>query len=861
MRERLTSRLKGARLGAIWAAGGCGKSALAGELRDTLGIATIEVRLDSEDSEAERLVGRFRRALRRAGRSDALALLDERADDPDAAMDSLLDFLVEEREPVLLVADDVHHADKASRRLLADLAQDLPEPHRLLLIGRESPLAAELRSQHPDSVSLDTDDLAFTQAEVADLARRQGDVSLNPEEADAVRDATGGWAAAVILAIGRLAAADDRSAELRELTEQRSILTHLVGDLLSSLDVPLREGIVQLAHLPLISPDLGEAASRGEAPDLFSQAMRAGVPLTRVREGWWELAGGVQEALAEIGPIHPDVARQAAEVYLRAGEIGAALTVLMRAKLAEDAAGRVAELPPERLDRIDYAELAALVEALPPSALEKHPRVLVHLARACEPAAQLRARDAALARAEAIAGVTPSALKRELEIERGRDLVRDQRATEADLLAIAVLADVSDDEIATRARALDVRGRAAALRGDDESLREAEELLGGALVLCHALGQESWAAQVSLALADRVLYARGQHDLAIAEIDGLLSGLVGRSRYRAVTLSVRASILIDCGRFAEAEASFAEMRRLIDATGDERAAAYLAWTSAQLHSLRGEVAATQSALREVESHLGDWFDQHSTGAEFLAEAADLSDRVGDQSLARGYLARARERADEAELAFAIAEAATLARTGDPEAGRHAVRRVLALPLLARREAWRMRLLDASAAARAGHADAGAVAAQAFDEAAALGPHALPLVRERAIAERLLPLAEEAGSSAAARLKAEQPALEISLLGRFAVRRAGVEIQLPDGKPRALVKLVAMASGRIAADEAVAILWPEANEETGRKGLRNVLHRLRASDSELLVRSEDSVELPANTRVDLVAFERDARAAL
>ena len=563
----------------------------------------------------------------------------------------------------------------------------------------------------------------------------------------------------------------------------------------------------------------------------------------------------------EIAPLEPDVARQAATAYLQAGEVGAALTVLMRAALADDAAGLVADLPPDRLDRIDYAELAALVEAFPPSAIERHPRVLVHLARACEPAAQLRARTAALERAEAIAGPEESPLQRELAVERARDLARDNRAAEADALAGEVLAKVGEGEAETRARALDVRGRAAALRGDDESMREAEELLGGALVVCRALGQESWAAQVALALADRVLYARGQHDLAVERIDELLAGLAGRSRYRAITLSVRASILIDCGRFAEAEATFAEIRRLVEVTGDERAAAYLAWTSAQLHSQRGEIAATQAALREVEAHLGDWFDEHSTGAEFLAEAADLSDRVGDQALASGYLARARERSEEAELAFAIAEAATLARTGDPSAGREAVARALELPLLPRREAWRMRLLDAYAASRAGRADAGALAAGAFDDAATLGPHALPLVRERRVAERLLPLARDAGSAAAARLSAEQPALEIRLLGAFSVTRAGTEVRLPDGKPKAMVKLVAASGGSISTDEVVEALWPDATDETGRKGLRNVLHRLRASGSELLVRKEESVSLPQDSRVDLTVFEREARGAL
>jgi len=861
LRMRLTSRLSGARRGAIWAAGGCGKSALAGELRETLGIATIEARLDPDDQGADRLIERIRRALRRAGRSDAFALVDE-AGDPAAALESLLNFLAEEREPILLILDDVHHAGATSHRLLAGLAEDLPQPHRLLLIGRESPLQGELRARLEDSVSLDTEDLAFTRDEVADLARRQADIQLSAEEAEALRHATEGWAAAVVLTIGRLASATDRSAELRELTEQTSILAHLISELLSSLSEPLREGIVQLAHLPLIAAELGHAASRGAVPDLFSQALRAGVPLTRVREGWWELAGGIQEVLAGIAPIDPAVAQQAAGVYTRAGEVGAALAVLMRAELPEAAAGLVADLPPDRLDRVDYGELAPLVKAFPPAALERHPRVLVHLARACEPAAQLRARTAALERAEAIAAPAESPFRRELAVERARDLVRDNRAEEADAMASAVLEQAGEDEMSTRARALDVRGRAAALRGDDESLREAEDLLGGALVLCRALGQESWAAQVSLALADRVLYARGQHDLAVAEIDALLTGLGGRSRYRAVTMSVRATILIDCGRFAEAEATFAEMRRLIEATGDERAAAYLAWTSSQVFSQRGEVASTQAALREVEAHLGDWFDEHSTGAEFLAEAADLSDRVGDQALARGYLARARERKDEAELAFAIAEAAILARNGEPQAGREAVARALTFPLLPRRELWRLRLLDAHAASRAGHADAPQIAAQAFDEAAALGPHPLPLVRERKVAERLLPVAESAGSLAAARLSAERPALEITLLGRFAITRAGVEVRVPDGKPTALVKLVAMSGGKLGVEDAVEAIWPEANGETGRKGLRNVLHRLRtASDSELLVRKEESVSLPLFTRVDLIAFERDANAAL
>ena len=77
------------------------------------------------------------------------------------------------------------------------------------------------------------------------------------------------------------------------------------------------------------------------------------------------------------------------------------------------------------------------------------------------------------------------------------------------------LDDATDDELATRARALDVRGRAAALGGDDAGLERAEALFEAALVLCRALGQRNWSAQVLLALADLVYFARGEHELAV----------------------------------------------------------------------------------------------------------------------------------------------------------------------------------------------------------------------------------------------------------------------------------------------------------------------------------------------------------
>ncbi len=603
-RPRLTSCLAEAAIGLVWAGGGCGKSALATELRDELGIASIEARLDPGDHGPDRLAARMRRGLRRAGRSDALAAMSEELGAPDAALEALADWLAGEQEPVIVIVDDAHHADRDASTLLARFAADLPDQHRLLIVGRGPAPGLEQLARLPRAISLDTSDLAFTADEVAQLAHDQAGIDLDPGEAESLRRATGGWVAAVVLAIGRLADAQDRSGELRELTEQASILAHLVGELLESLDAPVRAGVVQLAHLPLISSDVGAAASGGRVPDLIGQVLAAGVPLARVREGWWELAGGVQELLVEVAPLDRDVAAAAADVYVEAGEDRAALTVLLRAELAERAAALVAGLSSDRLDRLDHSELGALVEVLPADALERHPRVLIHYARACQPAAQVQARNAALERARSLAGAADGPVRREIEVEIGLDLIRDERPEEAEALVSAVLAECSDSELATKARGLDALGRIAALRGDDESLREAETLLSQALVLCRALGEEGWAAQVLIALVDRIYFARAQYDLAMQRVDELLHGLTGRSGHRAVVLTFRAQVLIDCGRFAEAESTLAEARRLIDLSGDQRAAGYVAWDESRLASQRGDAAGTLAALAEAEAHPG-----------------------------------------------------------------------------------------------------------------------------------------------------------------------------------------------------------------------------------------------------------------
>ena len=87
------------------------------------------------------------------------------------------------------------------------------------------------------------------------------------------------------------------------------------------------------------------------------------------------------------------------------------------------------------------------------------------------------------------------------------------------------------------------------------------------------------------------------------------------------------------------------------------------WKLAILSSYRGDADATLEHLRRVERHRGGWWESGS--GDFLAEAADLLDRVGHVALAREYLERAESEPKDAVHLAALSAAVLEARHGDP----------------------------------------------------------------------------------------------------------------------------------------------------------------------------------------------------
>ncbi|GAC1540210.1 MAG: hypothetical protein NVS3B12_26970 [Acidimicrobiales bacterium] len=103
-----------------------------------------------------------------------------------------------------------------------------------------------------------------------------------------------------------------------------------------------------------------------------------------------------------------------------------------------------------------------------------------------------------------------------------------------------------------------------------------------------------------------------------------------------------------------------------------------------------------------------------------------------------------------------------------------------------------------------------------------------------------------------------PHVEVRLLGGFRVIAGGDQTTL-SGQPAELVKRVAMG-GAVHIEELLDTMWPEADEDTARPRLRNVLRRVRQVARDLVVRDGDLIRLGPGVRVDVADFEIAANVA-
>ncbi len=857
-RPRLTDRVGRASACVIVGGAGYGKSVLAAESCEEFGTPAISTSLETGGVSAAMLPHRLRSAAARVGLSDLAARMDHAAAaGPAGALDAMLEALCD--QGAVFVIDEIQNAEPAAVSLLTRLAGLLGRGQRLLLLGRH--VAPELERLRLDGSAdwLDTTDLAMSVEEVAALCRDGFGLAVTDADAHRLWSATDGWAAAVVLAASAARSAGRPLLAGGVLSGSAGLLAGLVDQILGGLPGSLVAAVGQAAHLPLLDDPVAEAATG--VPGLLGEISRVGLPLQAGDDGWSRLAGPVQDLLTARTSAEPGTLLRAAGAYARRGRPDLAAELLIGAGHTAEAGALLAAMTPQQAERLGLDELAGLVDRLPPAVIARHPRVLVHIARECEPPAALHRRARALEQALELLGEPPAdpAVAREVHAELARDLVRDNEQAAGEELAVRVLAQTGPAEQQTQARLLDTLGRAAARTKDDQHLGFAEERLAMAARSYRALGLWSWLSYTLLILGFWVHFDRGAIDQAVSCIDEALAVIPDRRQQRSVILTFRAEVLDSVGRYDEAAASLEEAEAIARVIGDVRVRAYVAWERARALSQQGDAAATLASIHAAESFRSDWFD--GCGGEFLADAADWLDRAGYHDVALQYLDRAQEHSEYEGFEVERARAMMLARSGDPEAAERHLVELAASPLFEPVERWRIQLLRALAAHRRGDPRAAGLATEALELAARLGYPALPFLKERSAAERVLGLVTATGHPLAAALEGMTFPVSVTLLGGFGVTRGGRAVDVPPGQGRQLVKLVATAGGRISAEAATEALWPEAEPEVGANRLRTVLNRLRESAGDVVVREDRQLRLAPDATTDVHSFEADARRAL
>ncbi len=863
-RPRITDRCNGYQVIVVEAAAGYGKSVLAAELVDVWRSIAIGVQLEHGGVDASLLAARLHEAARRSGFTDA-GVASATSQGPVGALDAMIAALA--GECCTFVIDDAHNAREDAANLIEHLATQLEGAQRLVVLGRQLPKGSS-RLRRAEFLQLTAADLALIPAETLVLCRSGFGLEASPEAAEVLDRATQGWTAATVLAAARAVRTGQSVAAVAEAAtgpgHPGGAVAAILEEALLALGPSGRPLLAQIARLPLLDADLVAVVARDE--EFFDRARQVGLPFAPARGQWWDLPGPVRDYLAGLAPRDADTMLAAAEEYRRRGELWSALELLLASGEAKEAASVMATIPPAVEETLDTMELRARFEQFPDPAVDDHPEILVLLARrlghaglyslCCELLG--RARDIARARGDE---VLDRAARAEMVKVRFLAEMKYARAEEE---AREVLARSSPEERLTRARANEFLGFAlcrrvdSAGRLDEAALDEADDCLARASAIYRDLGMRSAASFVAVDRAVHIDFPRGRVAGAKEGIEQALVMVADRPRARGFVMVWRELFAAELGDDELCRSSAAEVFQVAEQIKSPFLAAQGHWKLAVLASYREDGESALHHLRETELLRGAWWGLLS--GEFLAEAADLLDRVGYEALALEYLARARDEPGDAGHLVALAEAAIEARHGDPVL---AERRLVALAQqrLDAREQWRVTLLRGFAAyRRGGHDQAGALAARACEQAAQLGLWQAPLLRERVVTEQLLGLATATGQPAVLALKATALPMFVAVLGRFELTVAGRSVSLVPGQEARLLKFVAASGGQVHSEQAIEALWPEAGRAEGRNRLRTVLHRLRLGAGEVLARSGETLVLGTGLRVDLAEFLAEAERA-
>ena len=299
----------------VSAPAGYGKSTLVAQWSNLDPRVSCWVQLAHGDNDPVALLARVVAALERTGpvRDD---LLEELSSGTPRIVEVALPLLAAdlgERNPFVLVLDDVHLVTaKRSRSILGFLAEQVPSGSQLVFVTRGNPglRLGRLRASG-DLVEVGPALLALDAEETRAVAARGG-LELSEEAAEALRERTEGWAAAVALATLSLRDRDDAATRAASLTgTQHQIADYLLEEVFGRQPGKLTTFLLGTSILDRMAPPLCAAVlGTDDAADSLEALARSNafvVPLDD-RGGWYRYHHLFSDFLrAELNRRHPEL--------------------------------------------------------------------------------------------------------------------------------------------------------------------------------------------------------------------------------------------------------------------------------------------------------------------------------------------------------------------------------------------------------------------------------------------------------------------------------------------------------------------------------------------------------------------------
>ena len=378
----------------VSAPAGFGKSTLAVDWVDDVGLPVAWLSLDNQDRDPVALIFDLVAAVRvafpnalhqfakrlRAGAapSDAGALVMEFA----AAVQNEIDELF------VFVMDDFHALDDAQEALevVDTLIRGVPLSMRIHVLSRSWPTLPSLARMvaQRKGLSLTVEDLLFTDEEAVELLQRSG--VRDGESQSALIERADGWAAALAILADHYGTS--HAGRGTDATSEFILSDFVEQEVLTRLADPSAQLLRACAVFPSFDVSLAEELSGDpNARSLLRELERTNHLIVRLQDGdWFRMHALLREhVLDRLAREEPErlraLRRSAAALYVRRGMRREAIQISLDAGDWPEAVRELHELREELYQRGERATLADWLDQLPADVIESAPDLLMTRAR------------------------------------------------------------------------------------------------------------------------------------------------------------------------------------------------------------------------------------------------------------------------------------------------------------------------------------------------------------------------------------------------------------------------------------------------------------------------------------------------